>query len=80
MHLVKTAGPTRIGIMVSRKTGGAVVRNRWKRIIRDCFRLERGRLPEGSDDIVIVKGAVKGRPDRTARGELLALLSKAASR
>ncbi|MDD4269641.1 MAG: membrane protein insertion efficiency factor YidD [Pirellulales bacterium] len=45
----------RLGLSVSRKLGGAVVRNRWKRLLREAFRLHRARLPEGVDLIVIPK-------------------------
>jgi ribonuclease P protein component len=43
----------RLGISASRRLGGAVVRNRWKRLVRVAFRLSRPRLPEGIDLIVI---------------------------
>lgn len=47
----------RLGLSVSRKVGPAVTRNRWKRRIREAFRLERGALPEGMDLVVIPKAA-----------------------
>jgi ribonuclease P protein component len=43
----------RLGLSVSRKVGGAVRRNRWKRLLREAFRLSRQRLPPGLDLIVI---------------------------
>jgi len=45
-------GP-RIGLSVSRKVGGAVVRNRWKRMLREAFRLSKAELPRGADLVVI---------------------------
>ena len=38
-------GRTRIGITIPKKTGNAVVRNRWKRWIREAFRLHQAELP-----------------------------------
>jgi ribonuclease P protein component len=43
----------RLGLSVSRKVGGAVVRNRWKRLLREAFRLSRPQLPAGIDLIVV---------------------------
>ena len=46
----------RLGLSVSRKVGGAMVRNRWKRLIREAFRLERERLPCSVDLVVVPRG------------------------
>lgn len=47
----------RLGLSVSRKVGNAVARNRWKRLIREAFRLSRPTLPTGTDLVVVVRGA-----------------------
>lgn len=46
---------SRLGLVVSRKIGGAVQRNRFKRICRECFRTWPQLLPSGIDLIAIAK-------------------------
>jgi ribonuclease P protein component len=43
----------RLGCSVSRKVGNAVVRNRYKRLYREAFRLSQHELPAGVDLILI---------------------------
>lgn len=38
-------GHARLGLTVSRKVGGSVERNRWKRALREAFRLTQYELP-----------------------------------
>ena len=66
IRALRNAGTSsRIGISLSRQVGNAVVRNRWKRLIREAFRLLRPELPDDLDLVV--------RPRRGAVPELTAI-------
>jgi len=48
-----TSEQLRIGLTVSRKCGNAVARNRWKRSLREAFRLTQHELPRHLDLVVL---------------------------
>jgi len=70
---------SRLGLAVSRAVGGAVVRNRWKRLIRDAFRRSQDRIPAGLD--LIARPRRGATPDHAAiTASLVRLTSQLARR
>ena len=61
-------GRNRLGITVSTKLGGAVVRNRARRRIREVCRLAQNEMKQGFDIVVVARSkAVDGPYDKLTR-------------
>jgi ribonuclease P protein component len=60
-------GP-RLGLSVSRRIGGAVDRNRVKRVLREAFWAEAERLPAGSDYVVVARPDSRDLAEREGEG------------
>jgi ribonuclease P protein component len=74
--LIEAATERRLGLVVSRKVGGAVVRNRVKRHIREFFRLNRHRLTPGLQLVVVARMASAVLDGNACSRELERLLGK----
>lgn len=70
--------PARLGLSVGRKVGGAVERNRVKRLLRDAFWGLADDLPPGHDFVVVARADASSLDGHeAARLELEELLAKA---
>ena len=69
------SGP-RLGVSVSKDHGGAVRRNKLKRLLREAFRLERHHFPEDLDLVLIPRQRAENFPLAELRAELKALIER----
>lgn len=58
----------RLGVTVSTKLGGAVVRNRARRRLREVYRLAQPDMKQGYDIILVARGRAVGGPYQRLTG------------
>ena len=66
----------RLGLSVSRRVGGAVDRNRVKRVLREAFWEEAPRLPSGADYVVVARPDARDLAEREGMGGVRAALAE----
>ncbi len=76
---VNGLGRTRLGRVVSKRWGKAHVRNRYRRWLREAFRVAKGELAVGMD-IVVMPHRIEGMTFQTIVGELRELVRRLAER
>ena len=70
-------GTNRVGITVSKKLGGAVVRNRVRRRLREVYRLNEASFSPGWDIVVVARSKSVDAPFASLTKAYLALAEKA---
>ncbi len=52
---------SRLGVVVSKKVGGSVVRSRVKRLLRESFRLHQYELAQSLELVLVARPSIAGR-------------------
>jgi ribonuclease P protein component len=68
---------SRLGVVTSGKIGGAVVRNRARRLMRESFRLHQHELAQPLDLVLVARASIAGKPFASVEKDFLTTMRKA---
>ena len=75
-QVLPPGSPTRIGVITARKLGGAVIRARARRLLREAFRLHQYDLRRPVDLVLVAQQAIVGKGLSDVESDLLAALER----
>jgi ribonuclease P protein component len=68
---------SRLGVVTSKKIGGAVVRSRARRLLRECFRLHQRELARPVDLVLVARPSIAGKKLADVELDLMRVLRQA---
>ena len=69
--------PSRLGVITASRIGGAVVRNRARRLLRECFRVHQFDLSQPVDLVLVARQSIVGKDFAAVEKDFLTTLRKA---
>ncbi|HJN90842.1 MAG TPA: ribonuclease P protein component [Verrucomicrobiota bacterium] len=69
--------PSRLGVITSRHIGKAHIRNRARRLMRECFRLHQHELLQSVNLVLVARRSIVGKRFQSVERHFLTLLKKA---
>ena len=69
--------PSRVGVVTGRRLGGAVVRNRARRLLREAFRVHQPQLRQPLDMVLVARASIVGKGFAQVEADYLAVLRQA---
>ena len=77
LRRLKAKTPSRLGVVTSGRIGNAVTRSRARRLLREVFRLHRGKLVEPVDLVLVARASIAGKGFHQVERDFLTSLRKA---
>ena len=78
LYALRAAGNADAAFVTSRRVGGAVKRNRARRILRAAWRELAPRVKDGTDIVFVARDTIEGAKSQDLRDEMEDLLRRAA--
>jgi ribonuclease P protein component len=77
LYAMARAGGTRVGIVAGKRIGNAVQRNKAKRLLREAVRLNRPRLADGFEMVLVARKVLACNTLRCIELDMIRLLKEA---
>jgi ribonuclease P protein component len=77
LYVATSEGPPRAGFVTGRKLGGAVQRNRARRLLREAWRALVPRMRGSHDVVVVARPSIEGAKAQAVKSDLENLLARA---
>jgi ribonuclease P protein component len=76
-HALPEGATPRLGVVTSRKIGGAVVRSRARRLLRESFRQHQNELAQPVELVLVARPSIAGRAFAEVEKDFLTVLNRA---
>lgn len=76
-HKLPEGAPPKLGVVTSRKIGGAVARSRARRLLRESFRLHRHEFAQPFELVLVARNSIAGKGFAEVEKDFLAALKRA---